>query len=124
MLLKIAGVFGGESNASIDVMDEPTAALRGEETAMLFGVIRRLRERGCAVLYVSHRIDEIFRIADRVTVMRDGRVVATKAIGETSPGELIQLMTGRELQQVYPGRETPIGETVLLDVRKLRTAGV
>src|SRR5258708_39755819 len=108
MLLKIAGVFGGESNASIDVMDEPTAALRGDETAMLFGVIRRLRERGCAVLYVSHRIEEIFKIADRVTVVRGGRVVATKAISETSPGGLIQMMTGRKLQQGYPVRETTI----------------
>jgi ABC-type sugar transport system ATPase subunit len=126
MLVKIAGAFvGGEqSSASIYVMDEPTAALTGEEAAMLFRVIRRLRERGCAVLYVTHRIDEIFQIADRVTVMRDGRVVATKEIDETSAAELIQLMTGRAMQQVYPGREASPGDTVLLDVRDLRTDAI
>ena len=126
MLVKIAGAFvGGErSSASVYVMDEPTAALTGEEAAMLFKVIQRLRERGCAVLYVSHRIDEIFKIADRVTVMRDGRVVATKLINETSAADLIQLMTGRELQQVYPARETPLDGSILLDVRDLHTDAI
>lgn len=126
MLVKIASAFTSDegSNASVYVMDEPTAALTGEEASRLFEVINRLREQGCAVLYVSHRMDEIFRIADWVTVMRDGRVVATKPIHDTSPGELIQLMTGRELQQVYPPRITPVDERVLLDVKDLRTQWV
>ncbi len=126
MLVKIAGAFvGGEqAGASVYVMDEPTAALTGEEAAMLFRVIQRLRERGCAVLYVTHRIDEIFQIADRVTVMRDGRVVATKGIGETSAAELIQLMTGRAMQQIYPARAAPPGDTVLLEVHNLRTDAI
>ncbi|MCC7447043.1 MAG: sugar ABC transporter ATP-binding protein [Anaerolineae bacterium] len=126
MLVKIASAFVGseQSNASVYVMDEPTAALTGEETARLFQVIQRLREQGCAILYVSHRLDEIFQIANRVTVMRDGRVVATKPIAETSAAELIQLMTGRALQQVYPPRETPVGDAVLLDVQNLHTAVV
>src|SRR5205085_346885 len=110
--------------ASVYVMDEPTAALSGQETAKLFAVIGRLRERGCAVLYVSHRMEEIFRIADRVTIMRDGRVIATKPIRETSPGELIQMMTGRELRQVYPPRDSSIGEQVILDVRDLSNEAV
>src|SRR5207248_983581 len=84
MLVKIASAFVGAEQASVFVMDEPTAALTGEEAVMLFNVIGRLRERNCAILYVSHRLDEIFKIADRVTVMRDGRVVATRLIGETS----------------------------------------
>jgi ribose transport system ATP-binding protein len=74
------------------------------------------------VLYVSHRMDEIFRICDRVTVMRDGRVVGTHAIAETSPADLIRLMTGRQLQQVYPARTTPHADTPLLEVHGLRTA--
>ncbi len=123
MLVNIASAFVGadQAPASVYVMDEPTAALTGEETARLFEVVRRLRERGCAILYVSHRMDEIFRIADRVTVMRDGRVVATKPTAETSPAELIRLMTGRELQQAYPPRENPVGDAVLLDARDICT---
>jgi ribose transport system ATP-binding protein len=124
MLVKIASVFIGAEQASVFVMDEPTAALTGEEAAMLFNVIGRLRARGCAVLYVSHRLDEIFKIADRVTVMRDGRVVATRQIGGASRDELIQLMTGRELQQIFPPRQSPVGDHVLLDVRNLHTESV
>ncbi len=131
MLVKIASMFAGEdmaenseSGAWIYVMDEPTAALTGLEATMLFDVINRLREQGRAVLYVSHRLDEIFQIADRVTVMRDGRVMATKRIEDTSPDELIRLMTGRTLQQVFPPREAPPGKRELLDVRDLNTQSV
>lgn len=123
MLVKIASAFVGSetSGASIYVMDEPTAALTGEETAMLFAVINRLKMRGCAVLYVSHRMEEIFKIADRVTVMRDGRVITTKNIGDTSADDLIQLMTGRDLEQIYPPRETATSSQILLDVRGLQS---
>src|SRR5690606_23521528 len=103
-------VMGGEqggSGAAVYVMDEPTASLTGQETAMLFNVIERLKKRGSAVLYVSHRLDEIFKIADRVTVMRDGRVVDTRPTSAVTPADLIRMMTGRALQQVYPARETP-----------------
>lgn len=126
MLVKIASAFLGNerSNASIYIMDEPTAALSGAETATLFRMIRQMCERGCAVLYVSHRIEEIFQIANRVSVLRDGRLVATKAINETSPADVIQLMTGRAMQQIYPPRQAPIGENILLDVRNLRTKSV
>ncbi|MEO8608367.1 MAG: sugar ABC transporter ATP-binding protein [Chloroflexota bacterium] len=124
MLVSIARAFmgneaGGESPASVYVMDEPTASLSGQETAMLFNVIDGLRGRGCAVLYVSHRLDEIFKIADWVTVMRDGRVVDSKPIHNVTPADLIRMMTGRALEQVYPIRETPYGERILLDVRDL-----
>ena len=83
----------------------------------MFTVIRRLRERGCAVLYISHRIDEIFRIADRVTVMRDGRVINTQAVSETSAAHLIELMTGRNLQQIFPERNQSVTNAPLLQVR-------
>ncbi len=133
MLVKIASAFvgdsitsAGDSTAWVYVMDEPTAALTGQEAAMLFDVIQRLRRRGCAILYVSHRLDEIFEIADRVTVMRDGRVVTTAAIEDTTPADLIRLMTGRDLQQVYPARDpgTTAGERLLLDVQGLTTHAI
>lgn len=133
MLVSIARAFvgddvigddSGQTSASVYVMDEPTAALTGQETATLFNVIGRLRERGCAALYVTHRLDEIFKIADRVTVMRDGRVVDTCAVGKVAPAELIRMMTGRTLQQVYPPREAPHRERVLLDIRNVCTAAI
>ena len=106
MLVKIASAFVGD--AAVYVLDEPTAALNGEETARLFNVIGALKARGCGILYVSHRMGEIFQLCDRVTVMRDGRVVATKAISDTDSADLIHLMTGRELVQTYPPRNTPL----------------
>jgi ribose transport system ATP-binding protein len=133
MLVKIASAFvgrGGESDnkvsAWIYVMDEPTAALNVEEAALLFDVIRRLRAQGRAVLYVTHRLDEIFEIADCVTVLRDGQRVTTTRIEDTTPADLIWMMTGRELQQVYPAREpdTAVREQVLLDVQRLTTRSV
>ncbi|MFQ3566597.1 MAG: sugar ABC transporter ATP-binding protein [Aggregatilineales bacterium] len=125
MLVKIAGALvhtGREPK--VYIMDEPTAALTGEEANRLFAVIERLCARGCAVLYVSHRMDEIFHIADRVTVMRDGRVVATERIAETSAAALIEQMTGRDLQQVYPARETPVGTLVRLEARAVATRSI
>jgi ABC-type sugar transport system ATPase subunit len=127
MLVNIAHAFVGDDLTAKDqpalvyVMDEPTASLTGQEIEQLFGVINRLRERGSAVLYVSHRLDEIFRIADRVTVMRDGRVVETRTIDRVTPAELIFMMTGRELQQVYPPRSQSLEIQPILEVRKLTT---
>lgn len=128
MLVSIARAFvgedGKETTASIYVMDEPTAALTGQEADQLFAVIDRLRERGCAILYVSHRLNEIFQIADRITVMRDGRVVDTRPIKSVTPADLITMMTGRDLQQVYPSRTIPHTDQILLDVNNLSTAEV
>jgi ribose transport system ATP-binding protein len=123
MLIKIASAFVGadQSNASVYVMDEPTAALTGNETARLFRVIGELKAKGCAVLYVTHRMEEIFEIGDMVTVMRDGRVVETRPIQGTTPRDLIRLMTGRQLEQTYPARGVPVGEAVTLEVRDLST---
>jgi len=126
MLVKIASAFVGteQSKAFIYVLDEPTAALTGEEATLLFNVIRQLREQGCAIIYVSHRMDEIFQISDRITVMRDGRVIATQPTTETTPADLIRLMTGRKLEQVYPPRESTPTETVLLDAHNLHTQSI
>jgi ribose transport system ATP-binding protein len=128
MLVKIASAFAGEDanggGAWVYVMDEPTAALTGQEVETLFAVIERLKAQGRAILYVSHRLDEIFQIAARVTVMRDGRVVANLPITATTPDDLIRQMTGRDLQQVYPPRESAIGADVRLTVADLSSAAI
>ena len=81
------------------ILDEPTAALSGTETELLLGQVRRLRERGTAVIYISHRLEEIQRIADRIAILRDGRLVGTFATGEVSLDHVIRLMVGRELAE-------------------------
>ncbi len=100
-------------DARLVIMDEPTAALTGQEIDELFDVIRSLTAKGIAVLYISHRLDEIFRIADRVTVMRDGQVVATLPRADLDEKKLIRLMVGRDIANLYPKPETTIGEVVL-----------
>ncbi len=104
------------------IMDEPTSALNDQETEHLFALLRNLRDRGVSIVYISHRIDELFKLADRVTVLRDGRTVGTFDMSATTPTALVQLMVGRELTEMYPKRKIPIGST-LLQVTNLSTAG-
>jgi ABC-type sugar transport system ATPase subunit len=94
-------------------MDEPTATLAEKEIEDLFGVIRNLTSAGIAILYISHRLDEIFRIADRVTVMRDGKIVDTLPVSELDEDKLVRLMVGREIENLYPKTEVEIGDVVL-----------
>jgi ribose transport system ATP-binding protein len=109
--------------AKVLILDEPTATLAEREIEGLFEVIRELASRGIAILYISHRLDEIFRIADRVTVMRDGKVVETKPTSELTEEELVNLMVGREVGNLYPKPEAEIGE-VLLRVEGISREGV
>ncbi len=95
---------------SILIMDEPTAALTDRETNNLFRVIRDLKEQGVGIVYISHRMEEIFKITDFVTVMRDGIVVDTKQTQATSAAELVRQMVGRQLEDYYPTKDTEIGE--------------
>lgn len=95
------------------IMDEPTAALNSAEAEALFNVLATLKARGVTLLYVSHRLDEIFRMADSVTVLRDGQQVRTTAVRDTSPESLITDMLGRPLSGVFPPREAHVGEVVL-----------
>jgi ABC-type sugar transport system ATPase subunit len=106
-------------DARIIVMDEPTAALTSAETDRLFAIIRDLAGRGIAVIHISHRLDEIFAIADRVVVLRDGRNVGVRPVAGLGRGELIGMMVGRELAEEYPRRSLPPG-AVRLAVRGLR----
>src|SRR5262245_42157756 len=119
-LVEIARALGSspESGAKILIMDEPTSSLTERETERLFKVIAELRAQGVGVIYISHRLEELFEVADRVTVLRDGETVATRAMNEVDRAELIRLMVGRELSAVFPKREVKIGETVL-EIRNL-----
>ena len=92
--------------ARIVVMDEPTAALAGDEVEQLLALVRRLREQGLGVLYISHRLREVFAVADRITVLKDGRRVDTVAAADTSTGQLVHKMVGRELEAYFPDRAT------------------
>jgi ABC-type sugar transport system ATPase subunit len=99
--------------APVIIMDEPTSSLPARDTARLLAVIKQLRDEGTAILFVSHRLDEIRSIADRVTVLRGGRNVTTAPIGELSTGRMIELMTGRTVGSLFPPRCTTIGDVVL-----------
>src|SRR5581483_4989754 len=122
-LVEIARALGAE--AKVLIMDEPTASLSEEDTRNLFRVIRELRRSRVGIIYISHRLEELPVIADRVTVLRDGQTIATRLMSEVDRGELIRLMVGRELSSVFPKREVEAGE-VVLELRHLgcRAAGV
>lgn len=102
------------------IMDEPSAALTNRELDCLFGIVKKLKERGMAILYISHRMDEIFDICDTVTVLRDGQYITTRKIADVSRQELIRLMVNRELVDTYPHEPQTPGE-VMLEVKDLCT---
>jgi ribose transport system ATP-binding protein len=106
-------------DARIVVMDEPSATLTPQEVERLFAIIRDLRTRGIGIIYVSHRLEEIFAIADRVLVLRDGEAIACRPIGEVTCDELIRLMVGRRLDEEFPKRQVRIGPP-RLEVRGLK----
>ena len=108
--------------ADILVLDEPTASLPADEVERLFNAIRPLKERGVAMIYVSHRLDEIFRIADRVAVLRDGRLVGQTPVQQTNPDELIRMIVGRKADQLFTKAEHKAGKT-LVYVRNLMCSG-
>ncbi len=110
-LVEIACALG--SGARIVIMDEPTASLTQKEQHLLFKIIRDLRQGGVGVIYISHRLEEIFSLADRVTVLRDGESVGTNPGDELTESQLIKLMVGREVSSIYPPSEGEPGEVVL-----------
>ena len=105
-------------NSKVIVFDEPTSSLTEEEVEHLFRIINMLRDRGCAIIYISHKMAEILRISDEVTIMRDGKWIATKDAKNLTMDEIIKLMVGRELTNVYPPKTNKIGD-VLLEVDNL-----
>src|SRR5215217_7830888 len=109
--------------ARLIVMDEPTSALSPAEVETLFAVIERLKLRGVAIIYVSHKLEEIYRIADRVTVFRDGKRVVTESVAATTPRQLVTWMVGRDLQDLFPKSEMTIGQPLLV-VDRLSGSGL
>ena len=110
-LVEIARALGAD--AKVLILDEPTASLSEEDTQNLFVVIRQLRSRGVGMIYISHRLEELPVIADRVTVLRDGRTIETRLMSDVNRQQLIQLMVGRELSAVFPKKEVELGEVIL-----------
>ena len=115
-LITIAKAVGRESR--VIIMDEPSAVLSGKALELLFGTIRQLRERDISVVYISHHLAEVYEVGDRVTIMRDAKVVSTHRVQDIALGEIISGMIGRQLQEYYYKSKTDIGETVL-EVRNL-----
>ncbi|MEO5714773.1 MAG: sugar ABC transporter ATP-binding protein [Luteolibacter sp.] len=110
-LVEIACALG--SGARIVIMDEPTASLTQKEQHLLFKVVRELKQSGVGVIYISHRLEEIFALADRVTVLRDGQSVGTNPVNSLTESQMIKLMVGREVSSIYPPAESEAGEVVL-----------
>ncbi|MHC4645687.1 MAG: sugar ABC transporter ATP-binding protein [Planctomycetota bacterium] len=119
-IVEIAKALSRE--AGILIMDEPSASLTANEVDRLFDLVRTLRAKGVAIVYVSHKMSEILELADRVTVLRDGKLVRTLDVRDADRRKLISLMVGRELGESYP-QKGQTGEDILLEVRNLRTAG-
>ena len=100
-------------DARILIMDEPTASLTESDVTRLFDIVRLLKARGVGAVYISHRLDEIFEIADRVTVLRDGAYVGWRPVADTNSAELVQMMVGRRIDNLFPKNAVPIGAPVL-----------
>jgi len=101
------------TEARIIVMDEPTSSLTQEDTAALFNLIRRLRDRGVSIIYISHFLEEVQAVADRFTVLRDGRVTGTGSVSESTTEQIIEMMVGRRLDEMFPHRPHEPGDVVL-----------
>ncbi|MER3490795.1 MAG: sugar ABC transporter ATP-binding protein, partial [Meiothermus sp.] len=121
-LVEIARALSQE--AQILIFDEPTTSLTHRETERLFALIRRLKEEGRAVVYISHILGDVLKLCDRVAVLRDGEKVGEGPVGEFDIPKLIRLMVGRNLEQLYPPRPSRPGAEVLLEVRDLAREGV
>jgi len=110
-MVEIAKAISNQSE--IIIMDEPTSALSNREIDILFGIIEELKKQGVAILYISHKMEEIFKISDTITVMRDGRHITTCDIGEIDQQKLISLIVGREINSIFEKKESTLGDEIL-----------
>ena len=104
-------------------LDEPTSSLTDDEARLLFGVVRRLRSEGVALIYISHRMPEIRALADRVAILRDGRLIACRPVAEVSEADIVELMVGRPVSALFDRPPAPAGK-IVLETRGLTTARV
>lgn len=111
------------TNAQVLIMDEPTAALTEREIEVLFKIIMNLKQKGVAIIYISHRMEEIFKISDRITVMRDGVSIDTSRTKDTTVDEVVRKMVGRDLEDYYPEKTTKIGD-VIFETQQLSKKGI
>lgn len=119
-LIEMAKVLN--NNPYIMVMDEPTSALSNEEVKMLFEIIRDIKKQGVAVVYISHHLPEVFEVADRVTVLRDGKKIATREVSDVTPAELVEMMVGQKVEDFYNQKSHHTGEKIL-EVKDLTHLG-
>ena len=110
-------------NAKLLIMDEPTASLASKETELLLKIMRNLKEKGVSILFVSHKLEEIYRICDRITVFRDGEFIGTKKTNDLPYNELITMMVGREITEIYPKRKTKPGD-IIFQAKNINAASV
>ncbi|TCW00237.1 galactose/methyl galactoside ABC transporter ATP-binding protein MglA [Biostraticola tofi] len=115
-MIEIAKAFSYD--AKIVIMDEPTSSLTEKEVNHLFSIIRKLKERGCGIVYISHKMEEIFQLCDEITILRDGQWIATQPVQGLTMDQIISMMVGRSLSQRFPDREGKPGE-VIFEVRNL-----
>ena len=120
-LIEIAKAFSRE--AKIIIMDEPTASITGEDTENLFNIIRQIVKKGTAVIYISHRLKEIFQIADMVTVLRDGKTVKTMKVSQTSEINIVKYMVGRDIGDIFGEKSYEATEEVILEAKNLTRKG-
>jgi inositol transport system ATP-binding protein len=106
-------------SSRIIIMDEPTSAITGREVAKLFEIIGGLKSKGIAIIYISHKMDEIFRIADTITVLRDGQYIATRPVADLDHDTLVKLMVGREISELFPKVSAAKGEVSAHEARAL-----
>lgn len=109
-------------NARVVIMDEPTSSLSNNETEILFKIIKMLKAKGTAVIFITHRLDEIYAICDRMTILRDGCYIGTRDVKDVTKAEMIEMMIGRQLTNQYPQRNNKIGD-VVLDIRGISDGG-
>jgi len=115
-MIEIAKAFS--YNAKIVIMDEPTSSLTEKEVNHLFTIIRKLKDRGCGIVYISHKMEEIFQLCDEITILRDGQWIITQPLEGLDMDKIISMMVGRSLSQRFPDRQNVPGE-VILEVRNL-----
>ena len=121
-LVEIAKALSTDAN--IIIFDEPTSSLTRRETERLFGLIRRLREQGISIIYISHILEDVYQLCDRIVVLRDGEVAGSGAVDSMRQSETVKLMVGREIDQLYPERESHSTSEVMLEVESLSQSGI